>query len=108
MTISGEFGLCRIIILKMIISKLYKSGDWIHIAWKGNQGKVFVKIAMTFRDSDHILQHPSTVELHLSGLIGVASHLDMQKIQVIGFFFENRLHWPFAVRLLLFTLCVWV
>jgi hypothetical protein len=31
----------------------------------------------------------NTVELHLSGLIGTASHPDMQKIRIIGFFFEN-------------------
>jgi len=43
--------------------------------------------------------------LHLSGIIGTASHPDMQKIRVIGFFFENRLRWQFAVRLLLFTVC---
>jgi hypothetical protein len=24
-------------------------------------------------------------------------HLDMQKIQLIGFFFENRLYWQFEV-----------
>jgi hypothetical protein len=30
----------------------------------------------------------NTVELHLSRIIGMASHLDMQKIQIIGFFFE--------------------
>jgi hypothetical protein len=30
-----------------------------------------------------------TVEMRLSGLIGTASHRDMQKIQIIGFFFEN-------------------
>ena len=30
---------------------------------------------------------PSTVELHLSGLIGTTSHPDMQKIRIIGFFF---------------------
>ena len=34
----------------------------------------------------------STVQLHLSGLIGTASHPDMQNIRIIGFFFENRLH----------------
>ena len=44
-----------------------------------------------------------TVELHIPGLIGTASHPDMQKIRIIGFFFENRLHWQFAVRLLPFT-----
>jgi hypothetical protein len=29
----------------------------------------------------------NTVELHLAGLIGTASHSDMQTIQIIGFFF---------------------
>jgi hypothetical protein len=43
------------------------------------------------------------VELQLSGLIGMASHLDMQKIRTIGFLFENSLHWQFEVRLLQFT-----
>jgi hypothetical protein len=33
-----------------------------------------------------------TVELQLSALNGKASHPDMQKIRVIRFFFENRLH----------------
>jgi len=45
----------------------------------------------------------SRAELHFSGLTGKASHPDMQKIWIIGFFFENRLHWQFEVRLLLFT-----
>ena len=40
-----------------------------------------------------------TVELHLSRLIGTASHLDMQEIRIIGIIFENRLHWQFEVRL---------
>jgi hypothetical protein len=34
-----------------------------------------------------------TVELHLSGLIGTTCQPDMQNIRIIGFFFENRLHW---------------
>jgi len=50
----------------------------------------------------------STAELHLSGLTGMACHPDMQKIQVIVFFFENRRHWQFEVRLLLFTVCTCV
>jgi hypothetical protein len=29
------------------------------------------------------------MELHLPGLIGTASHLDMQKIHVIGFFLKT-------------------
>jgi len=33
-------------------------------------------------------------------LLLTASHPDMQKIRIIGFFFENRLHWLFKVRLL--------
>jgi len=42
----------------------------------------------------HWLCLPYNIEaLHLSGLNGTASHPDMQKIQIIGFFFENRLHW---------------
>jgi hypothetical protein len=51
-----------------------------------------------------------TVELYLSRLIGTASHRDMQKIRIIGFFFENRLHWESEVRLLLFALsiCFWI
>jgi hypothetical protein len=45
----------------------------------------------------------STAELPLSGLIGMASHPDTRKIWIIGYFFENGLHWQFAVQLLLFT-----
>ena len=44
-----------------------------------------------------------TVERHLAGLTGTANHPNMQKIRIIGFFFENRLHWQLEVRLLLFT-----
>jgi hypothetical protein len=28
----------------------------------------------------------------------MASHPDMQKTQIIGFFFENRLHWQYEVE----------
>jgi hypothetical protein len=45
--------------------------------------------------SGRLVTHPSelnTVELYSSGLIGVAIHPDMQKIRIIGFFFEKRLH----------------
>jgi hypothetical protein len=45
----------------------------------------------------------STVVLHLSELIGTASHPDMQKLEIIGFFFENRLHWQFEVKKFLQT-----
>jgi len=47
----------------------------------------------------------NAVELHLCGLNGTAKHPDMQKIRIIEFFFENRLHWQFEVRLLLCTVC---
>jgi hypothetical protein len=40
----------------------------------------------------------STVKFHLSGLIGTANHPDMHKIRIIGFFFENGLHWQFEVE----------
>ena len=50
----------------------------------------------------------NTVELQLSGLIGTASHPDMQKIRIFRFFSENRLHWQFEVRLLQFTVCTCV
>jgi len=49
-----------------------------------------------------------TVELHFSRLIGMVNHLEMQKIWIIGFFFENRLHWQFQFRLLLLTVCTCV
>jgi len=32
----------------------------------------------------------STVELHLSGLLGTTTHLDKQKVGIIGFLIENR------------------
>jgi hypothetical protein len=37
----------------------------------------------------------NTAERHLSGVIGTASLPNMQKIRIIGFFFENSLHWQF-------------
>jgi hypothetical protein len=33
-----------------------------------------------------------TAELHLSQLMEKAKHPDMQKIRIIGFFFENRVY----------------
>jgi hypothetical protein len=44
-----------------------------------------------------------TVDLHLSGLIGIAKHPNMTKIRIIEFFFENWLLLQFEVRLLLVT-----
>jgi hypothetical protein len=46
-----------------------------------------------------------TVETPLTGLIGTASHLDMQKIQIIGYLFENWQKWQFGVWPFLFTIC---
>ena len=53
------------------------------------------------------LRNGNTVEHHLSGLIGTAFHPDMQRFRIIGFFFENKLHWQFAVRMFLFTVCTY-
>jgi hypothetical protein len=47
----------------------------------------------------------NTIQLLIGRLIGTASHPDVQKIRIIGFFFENRLQWLFEVRLLLCTVC---
>jgi hypothetical protein len=38
-----------------------------------------------------------TVELKLFGLTGTARHPDVQEIRIIGFSFENKLHWQFEV-----------
>jgi hypothetical protein len=56
----------------------------------------------------HHQNNKNTVDLRLSGLIWTASHPQIQKIRIIEFFFENRLHWLFEVRLLLFTVRKWV
>jgi hypothetical protein len=40
----------------------------------------------------------STVELNLSRLTGMVSRLDMQKIWIIWFIFENKQHWQFEVE----------
>jgi len=40
----------------------------------------------------------STVEQNLSELISTAIRPDMQKIRIIGYFFENRLHWQFEAE----------
>jgi hypothetical protein len=45
----------------------------------------------------YIVVKTYTVEFHLSGLIGAKSHPDKQKIQIIGFFFKNRLRWQLEV-----------
>ena len=39
-----------------------------------------------------------TAQLHLSGLIGTASHPDTHKIRVIGFFLNKGLHWHSEVK----------
>jgi hypothetical protein len=45
----------------------------------------------------------SEIELHLSRVIQVVSQLDMQKIWITGFFFENRLIWQFEVKKKIYT-----
>jgi hypothetical protein len=45
-----------------------------------------------------VVEKNSNVELQLSGLIGTASHPDMQKIRKIGLFIENRLQWQLELE----------
>jgi hypothetical protein len=48
-------------------------------------------------------------QLELESVItGTGSHPDLQKIRIIGFFFENRLHWQFSVQLLVYTVSTYV
>jgi len=42
-----------------------------------------------------------TAKLHLSKLTGKASHPYMEKIRIIGIFFEIKPHWQFKIQLLL-------
>jgi len=39
-----------------------------------------------------------TMELHLAGLSRTTSHPGKLNIRIIGFFFENRVHWQFEVE----------
>jgi hypothetical protein len=50
------------------------------------------------RVSVYMATDVNTLELHLSRLIGTFNHPDVQTIRIIGFFFENRLHWQFEVE----------
>jgi hypothetical protein len=65
-------------------------------------------VLFIFRRGQGRTGYTITVERHLPGLTGKASHPDMQTIRITGFFFENRLHWQFEVRLLIFTICTCV
>jgi hypothetical protein len=49
------------------------------------------RLAIEWFGSNILARHVSggTIELHLSGLIGMASHPDMQKIRIIGFFLKT-------------------
>ena len=60
---------------------------------------------LLFNENVYTSTARNTVELYLSGIMWTPKHPDMQKIRITGFFFENRLHWHFEVRLLLFTVC---
>jgi len=48
------------------------------------------------------------VRTPLIQIIETASYADMQKIRIIGFIFEHRLHWRFEIRLLLLAISVCV
>jgi hypothetical protein len=66
------------------------------------------------RLTEHVVQlvirkcYEGILESHLSGLTGTVGHPNVKKNRIIGFSFENMLHWQFEVRLLLFTVCICV
>jgi hypothetical protein len=84
--------------------------------WKQNKctnvSQTFIfAVKWSYFGRKHLTHHQdnkNTVDHRLSGLIGTGSHPEMQTIRIIGFLFENRLHWLFEVRLLLFTACTCV
>ena len=68
-----------------------------------------LKIALHFTDTVITVHHVInaqlrvsvcciTVKFHLTALIGTTRHPDMQKIRIIGVFFENTLLWQFEVK----------
>ena len=57
-------------------------------SWNKNSFKLFTERIDCSEDN-------SRVELQLCGLIGTTSRPDMQKLRIIGFFFENGVHWQF-------------
>jgi hypothetical protein len=61
MAISGEFDIYRLIIIKMIINRNMQRWVLDSRSLEVKPGKAFVKIVMTFRDSDQSLQYPCTV-----------------------------------------------
>jgi len=56
-----------------------------------------MKMSLTLDFSEKCAALRNTLELRLSGLIGTASDPDTQKIRIIGFSSENRLHCQFEV-----------
>ena len=107
---------CTVCTLVILTYMLCRIGLWLVTNYKYDGGANFRSLSFFIHtvvsinsnrlcDRQLQLQVCITVELHSSGLIGTASHLVMQKTRVIGLVFENRLHWQFAVRLLLFTVC---
>jgi len=51
---------------------------------------IFHQQVTVWSTSGHTGQEEYTVDLHLSGLTGTASHLNMQKFRIIGFFFLKK------------------
>ena len=60
-----------------------------------DQYTLYIGYCMEHNGDDEPHDYTRTAELHLSGLTGTAKHTDMKKIRIIGFFFENKLHWQF-------------
>ena len=62
----------------------------VHNSPRINQTET-IPILITISLKHDSLRYAYTVEFYLSRLIGTASHLDMQKIRIVGIFFEYRL-----------------
>jgi len=92
---------------KTISSSLFDHPNGICGAYDHNIISVIIIIIIII-PAIHIRIYWRAAELHLSELIGRARRPDMQKIQIIGFFLENRLFWQLEVRLLLFTIPICV
>ena len=76
-----------------------------------NPLKFFLNLLMHFGKSNFtfpLYLVSSTAQLHLSGLIGAASHLDMQKIRIIGLKKKKAIFsvWSSAVTIYSMYLCL--
>ena len=57
--------------------------------WKGNGTAMRLNVNCSDWSGEYRNQKTGRVELHLTGLIGTASHPDTQKSRIIGFFLKQ-------------------